>query len=435
MATKAMISILLFLSFTLSSAMDTSIINYTDNEVMAMYEEWLVKHHKVYNGLGEKDKRFQVFKDNLNFIQEHNNAHNHTYKLGLNKFADMTNEEYRAMYLGTKTDPKRMVAKAKTTGHRYAYNAARDRLPLHVDWRLKGAVAPIKDQGSCGSCWAFSTIAAVEAINKIVTGKFVSLSEQELVDCDKAYNEGCDGGLMDFAFQFIIDNGGIDTDKDYPYRGVDGICDPTKKNTKVVKIDGYEDVPAYDENALKKAVAHQPVSVAIEASGRALQLYHSGVFTGKCGTNLDHGVVVVGYGSENGVDYWLVKNSWGTGWGEDGYFKMERNVRTTFTGKCGIAMEASYPVKNGLNSALPNSVYDSTECLKYLKHYYGPLASRKSCFCYLLDAAIGFACWVILVHRFLQTLTVHQDPAHPFFNMKNSVTFINSLKQHLMALA
>ncbi|KAK7331028.1 hypothetical protein VNO77_25237 [Canavalia gladiata] len=363
MPSIATISAFLFLSFTISLAIDMSIINYnthvrSDEEVMAMYDEWLVKHQKVYNGLGEKDKRFQVFKDNLGFIEDHN-AQNHTFKLGLNKFADITNEEYRAIYLGSKTDFKRRLMKTKITGHRYAYNAG-DRLPVHVDWRLKGAVAPIKDQGGCGSCWAFSTVAAVEAINKIVTGKLVSLSEQELVDCDTTYNEGCNGGLMDYAFQFIIRNGGIDTDQDYPYQGVDAICDPTKKNAKVVKIDGYENVPPYNENALKKAVAHQPVSVAIEASGRALQLYQSGVFTGRCGTSLDHGVVVVGYGSENGMDYWLVRNSWGTGWGEDGYFKVERNVRNSSAGKCGIAMEASYPVKkNAQNSPLPISVYES----------------------------------------------------------------------------
>lgn len=319
-----------------------------------MYEEWLVKHHKVYNGLGEKDQRFEIFKDNLGFIDEHN-AQNYTYKVGLNKFADMTNEEYRNMYLGTKNDAKRNVMKTKIiTGHRYAFNSG-DRLPVHVDWRSKGAVAHIKDQGSCGSCWAFSTIATVEAINKIVTGKLVSLSEQELVDCDRAFNEGCNGGLMDYAFEFIVENGGIDTEQDYPYKGFEGRCDPTRKNAKVVSIDGYEDVPAYNENALKKAVSHQPVSVAIEAGGRALQLYQSGVFTGRCGTNLDHGVVVVGYGSENGVDYWLVRNSWGTNWGEDGYFKLERNVKKINTGKCGIAMQASYPVKYGQNSAYENN--------------------------------------------------------------------------------
>ncbi|CAL5197740.1 unnamed protein product [Lathyrus oleraceus] len=348
-----------FITFSLAS----NIPNGRNNEeVMTMYEEWLVKHQKVYNGLGEKDQRFQIFKDNLKFIDEHN-AQNYTYIVGLNKFADITNEEYRGMYLGTRSDAKRRIMKSKITGHRYAYNSG-DRLPVHVDWRLKGAVTHIKDQGSCGSCWAFSTIATVEAINKIVTGKLVSLSEQELVDCDRAFNEGCNGGLMDYAFEFIIGNGGIDSDQDYPYKGFEGRCDPTRKNAKVVTIDGYEDVPSNNENALKKAVAHQPVSVAIEASGRALQLYQSGVFTGRCGTSLDHGVVVVGYGSENGKDYWLVRNSWGTNWGEDGYFKMERNVKRTYTGKCGIAVEASYPVKYGQNSAVTtNSAYEKKQVL------------------------------------------------------------------------
>ncbi|KAL0334891.1 UNVERIFIED_CONTAM: Cysteine proteinase RD21A [Sesamum radiatum] len=137
------------------------------------------------------------------------------------------------------------------------------------------------------------------------------LSEQELVDCDRKYNEGCNGGLMDYGFQFIIDNGGIDTEEDYPYRARDGTCDTYRKNAKVVSIDAYEDVPANDEKALKKAVAGQPVSVAIEAGGRAFQLYQSGVFTGRCGTDLDHGVVAVGYGTEEGKDYWIVRNSWG----------------------------------------------------------------------------------------------------------------------------
>ncbi|XP_049387834.1 cysteine proteinase RD21A-like [Solanum stenotomum] len=176
----------------------------------------------------------------------------------------------------------------------------------------------------------------------------ITLSEQELVDCDTMYNDGCNGGLMDYAFQFIISNGGIDTESHYPYKGIDHKCDLVRKNAKVVSIDDYEDVPA-NEKALEKAVAHQPISVAIEASGRAFQLYSSGIFTGKCGTQLDHGVVVVGYGTENGVDYWIVRNSWGTNWGEDGYIKMEKNIEATNSGKCGIAMEASYPIKNAIN--------------------------------------------------------------------------------------
>ncbi|XP_062154714.1 cysteine proteinase mucunain [Alnus glutinosa] len=368
MATMAMaIFALFFLFFASLSASDMSIIGYnnhhdqpawrSDAEVMGIYNSWLAKHGKAYNDLGEHERRFEIFKDNLRFIDEHN-TQKRTYKLGLTRFADLSNEEYRAMFLGTRTDPKRRVMKSKNPSQRYAFRAG-EKLPLSVDWRAAGAVNPIKNQGSCGSCWAFSTVAAVEGINKIVSGELISLSEQELVDCDRDYNAGCNGGLMDYAFEFIINNGGMDSESHYPYLGVDSKCDPVRKNAKVVSIDSYEDVPAFDENALKKAVAHQPVSVAIEAGGRALQLYDSGVFTGECGSALDHGVAAVGYGTENGVDYWLVRNSWGSNWGESGYIKIERNVVDAYTGKCGIAMEASYPVKNSQNPSKPYWAYES----------------------------------------------------------------------------
>ncbi|WVZ24346.1 hypothetical protein V8G54_002890 [Vigna mungo] len=175
--------------------------------------------------------------------------------------------------------------------------------------------------GRCGTAMDHGVVAVgyaigvVEGINKIVTGEMTSLlSEQELVDCDTGYNMGCNGGLMDYAFEFIINNGG--TEEDYPYRGVDGTCDQYKKNAKVVSIDSYEHVNFYDELALKKAVANQPVSVAIEGGGREFQLYSSGVFTGRCGTAMDHGVVAVGYVTKNGHHYWIVRNSWGADWGE-----------------------------------------------------------------------------------------------------------------------
>lgn len=319
---------------------------------MGMYQWWMAKHGKAYNGLGEKERRFEIFKDNLKFIDEHN-AQNRTYKVGLNRFADLTNEEYRAIYLGTRSDPKRRFAKLKNASPRYAVMPG-EVLPESVDWRETGAVNPVKDQRSCGSCWAFSTVAAVEGINQIVTGELISLSEQELVDCDTEYDMGCNGGLMDYAFDFIIKNGGLDTEEDYPYTGFDGECNLSGKSSKVVSIDGYEDVPPFDEKALQKAVAHQPVSVAVEAGGRALQLYVSGIFTGECGTALDHGIVAVGYGTENGTDYWIVRNSWGSSWGENGYIRMERNMADAFSGKCGIAMEASYPIKNGEN---PSKTY------------------------------------------------------------------------------
>ncbi|XP_047311692.1 probable cysteine protease RD21B [Impatiens glandulifera] len=357
-ATTTTILLLLF-SATLSLVTaDMSIIDYaqthpsistgrSDGEIMGIHQDWMAKHGRIYNRLGEADHRFTIFKDNLLFVDGHNSV-NRTYKVGLNRFADLTNQEYSSLYLGLKSDARRRFVKSKVSSRRYAVSVG-DVLPAAVDWRTTGAVAPVKNQGECGSCWAFSTVAAVEGINKITTGNLIVLSEQELVDCDRTYNAGCDGGLMDYAFDFITRNGGMDTEADYPYRAADGTCDSTRENAKVVSIDGYEDVPANDEKALQNAIAHQPVSVAISASGRPLQLYVSGVFSGECGTELDHGVTAVGYGSEDGVDYWIVRNSWGEEWGEKGYFRLERNANGMGTGKCGIAMQASYPIKTSQN--------------------------------------------------------------------------------------
>ena len=362
----------------------------TDEEVKAVYESWLVKHGKVYNAIGEKEKRFEIFQDNLKFIDEHN-AENRPYKVGLNKFADLTNEEYRSMFVGGRLGRKPRVSRPKSD--RYAYRGGEE-LPEKIDWREKGAVVSVKDQGQCGSCWAFSTVAAVEGVNQIATGELISLSEQELVECDKSYNQGCNGGLMDYAFQFIINNGGIDTEKDYPYRGRDGRCDQNRKNARVVSIDGYEDVPTNDEKSLKKAVANQPVSVAIEAGGRAFQLYQSGVFTGLCGTDLDHGVVAVGYGTEDGVDYWIVRNSWGPNWGENGYIRLEQNVANTSTGKCGIAIEPSYPTKSGQNPpnpgpSPPSPVKPSTVCDDY---YTCPEGTTCCCVYEYGNYCFGWGC-------------------------------------------
>ncbi|GKB50008.1 low-temperature-induced cysteine proteinase-like protein [Tanacetum coccineum] len=383
MTTMATLLLLLTL-FTRSRASDMSILNFnnnnnhnlrTDEEVNVLYESWLVQHGKTYNALGEKDRRFEIFKDNLRFIDQHNSA-DRSYKVGLNKFADLTNEEYRTMYTGVKKNNKNIN---KVKSDRYVFRSG-ESLPESVDWREKGAVASVKDQGSCGSCWAFSTTGAVEGINQIVTGDMIAVSEQELVDCDTSYNQGCNGGLMDYAFQFIIKNGGIDTEEDYPYTGRDGKCDATRKNAKVVSIDGYEDVPVNDESALQKAVSNQPIAVAIEAGGREFQFYTSGIFTGSCGTDLDHGVLAVGYGSENGKDYWIVKNSWGAEWGESGYLKMERNIADK-AGKCGIAMEASYPTKTGQNPPNPGPSPPSPVTPEVVCDEYSTCPEATTCCC------------------------------------------------------
>ncbi|PWA65039.1 hypothetical protein CTI12_AA339080 [Artemisia annua] len=390
MKLSTMMVVFIFALFTVSSAIDDmSIIEYdakhmsssswrTDDEVNAMYEAWLVKHGKFYNAINEKENRFQIFKDNLRYIDEHNSG-DHSYKLGLNKFADLTNDEYKLTYTGAKTIDSKRKANGVKKSDRYSVRSG-VALPESVDWRAKGAVAPVKDQGSCGSCWAFSTIGSVEAVNQIVTGDLITLSEQELVDCDTSYNEGCNGGDMDYAFAFIVKNGGIDTDTDYPYTGKDGKCDSTRKNAKVVSIDSYEDVPVNDEAALKNAAANQPITVAIEGGGRDFQFYTSGVFTGSCGTQLDHGVVVVGYGTEEGKDYWIVRNSWGAEWGESGYIRMERNINDK-KGKCGIAMEASYPIKSGLNPPNPGPSPPTPATPEIVCDSYSTCPQSTTCCC------------------------------------------------------
>uniref|UniRef100_A0A0C9RQU2 TSA: Wollemia nobilis Ref_Wollemi_Transcript_1347_1845 transcribed RNA sequence n=1 Tax=Wollemia nobilis TaxID=56998 RepID=A0A0C9RQU2_9CONI len=381
-----------------SAAREFSIVEYdpkdleSDEKVWDLYESWLVKNGKAYNGLDEKNARFKLFKDNLLYIDAQNRK-NMPYWLGLNEFADLSHEEFKARYLGTRFDIGRRLKKGKAPSLRYQYTQG-DSLPDSVDWRDKGAVAEVKNQASCGSCWAFSAVAAVEGINQIVTKELVSLSEQELVDCDTSYNQGCNGGLMDYAFEFIIKNGGIDTEKDYPYQGVDSQCDLNRKNARVVTIDDYEDVPANDEKSLQKASSNQPLSVAIEAGGRDFQFYKAGVFTGTCGTQLDHGVTLVGYGSDDGTDYWIVKNSWGSNWGEKGYLRMQRNLQNNSNGLCGIAMEASYPVKSSPNPpnpgpTPPSPIKPPNKCDDY---YSCPQSSTCCCVFNLGKYCFGWGC-------------------------------------------
>jgi C1A family cysteine protease len=279
-------------------------------------------------------KRFNIFKSNVAYIQAEN-AKNHSYTLGLNEFADMTRQEFYSAMTGLL--PEQLVLKAKNRAHATKLEAPVAPLDA-VDWRQKGAVTPVKNQGQCGSCWAFSTTGAVEGLLKIKTGTLTSLSEQQLVDCaGSAGNQGCNGGLMDYGFTWISKNG-ICTENDYRYAGRDQSCKKGCKPVQGSKISGYKDVDQGSESQLQTALSQQPVSVAIEADQSAFQFYSGGVFSAACGTQLDHGVLAVGYGQQGSQGYWIVKNSWGTSWGEQGYIRMVQGKN-----ECGIALAASYP--------------------------------------------------------------------------------------------
>ncbi|CAI9099956.1 OLC1v1036859C1 [Oldenlandia corymbosa var. corymbosa] len=314
----------------------TSFNSDVDDSMIQLYEEWKVKYGREYNDVDEQAYRYKVFQDNVKFIQSFNKQTDRTYTLGINRFADLTNAEFMSRYAGYKPG-KRIDSGAAS--FRYAEV---DSVPPKMDWRKQGVVTRVKDQGNCGSCWAFSAIGAIEGIHKLKTGELVSLSEQELVDCDvKGENKGCNGGEMQAAFDFIMKKGGIASEENYPYVGEDDLCATSKTKQIAASIGGYEELPVNDESALMKAVANQPVSMAMEASYE-FQFYEKGVFNGPCGTELNHGVLAVGYGETNGTKYWLVKNSWSADWGDKGYFFIERDIKKK-GGRCGIAMDNSYP--------------------------------------------------------------------------------------------
>ena len=322
--------------FSLANLRGSELSFLGEGDEWKQFTNFQERFSKRYETFQELELRFEIFRENMRTIVLHNLDSNQNFTMGINQFTDLTSGEFKEMYAsGLKTEVGSYGCKS--------FSSSASNAPASVDWRNEHAVTSVKDQGQCGSCWTFSATGAIEGAWAISTGQLIDLSEQEMVDCATGISygsHGCNGGQMEGAFKFVIANGQCSL-ASYPYTAKDGSC---QKCTAVAQITSCSDVKPNDQISLKAAVSQQPVAVAIEADTRYFQSYSSGILTStSCGTSLDHGVLVVGYGEENGQKYWLVKNSWGTSWGDKGYVKIARSESTNDAGICGIAMDPSFP--------------------------------------------------------------------------------------------
>lgn len=304
------------------------------------FNQFIKDHNKSYSSAEEYAKRYTIWSQTRDLIQRHNEEADrglHSYTMGMNQFGDMTDDEFKDLMLTLKPELR------TTPTHTKTYSCSS--LPSSVDWKAKGYVTEVGNQGACGSCWAFTATGALEGAHKKKTGKLVKLSEQNLMDCSQKYgNQGCFGGLMDSSFKYVKENGGIDTEVSYPYNSlhpVVGKCRYKKANVGAT-CTGYVDLTKGNETSLQCAIANVgPIAAGVDASSQAFRMYKSGVYDNPdCSSEqLDFSMVIVGYGTENGKEYYNCKNSWGSYWGDHGYIKMVRNKNN----QCGLATLASYP--------------------------------------------------------------------------------------------
>ncbi|XP_073465114.1 cathepsin S-like [Aquarana catesbeiana] len=309
-----------------------SVYGGSDSTLDDHWKLWTRKHKKVYMNAMEEMRRRMIWEETLKFVTIHNLEYSlglHTYEVEMNHLADMTPEE---------------VGGKITDIPEPNYTSGLDQLDVKVpdsfDWRTKDCVTKVKAQRQCGSCWAFAATGALECQMKLKTGKLQSLSEQELVDCSKSFgNHGCKGGRFEKAFNYIIKHG-LALESSYPYQAKEGTCISAPR---AANCSSYVNITSGDELSLQQAVAiNGPVSVRLHSSLQSFKTYKKGVYYDpNCRPKTPtHAVVIVGYGRENGDDYWLIKNSWDTIWGEKGYMKLARNRGN----QCGIADSGAYPV-------------------------------------------------------------------------------------------
>jgi C1A family cysteine protease len=335
----------------------TLLTSATSGQVLHdLFEKWAKDFKYAFNSHGEYVEIFEKWVSNHKFIEE-TNSRNLTYTLGHNQFSGMDFADFRK-YLGYITvgynTREKVQFEVEVESVNFNFRKLSS-LPSSVNWVNAGAVTDVKDQGQCGSCWSFSTTGALEGAYAIKYDNLESFSEQQLVSCDnlqnsanRGHDHGCNGGLMDNAFSWINKNGGLCGESNYPYVSGDGsnpTCETACSVNSKSKITSFVDVSASSDEAMMTALSKQPVSIAIEADQREFQLYKSGVFTGTCGTDLDHGVLAVGYGTLDGEDYYLVKNSWASSWGQDGYIMLGRGSQyNDGDGQCGMLLQGSYPL-------------------------------------------------------------------------------------------